>query len=135
MQDINDTEGTFMIDCIGSTKECDISEKIPIQTMYLRSYRVQFNSAIDALANGVIYVDMPCFSSKQMLDTNPDHTNLPILVDNAIVTHAFGKHVPIYMSKVLDQKFKIRFLDASFNVLPATFIRGTLVFSTTKSVG
>lgn len=133
--DIKDAEGTLLIDSTTSTKICNISLKIPQQVIYLRSYRVEFSSSANALSTQIVYVDLPWLSGNQMIDTNPNYTYLPILLDNAQVSFAFGKSIPIYLSSDIPQTFPVRFLDTNFQ--PVTnLVRVSLQFSIQKgSIG
>jgi hypothetical protein len=126
--DIKTAEGTFTIDSTTNTQICDISLKIPQQVIYLRSYRVEFDTQANALATQIIYVDVPWLSGNQLLDTNPGYTYLPILLDNAVVSFTFGKSIPVYLSSDIPQSFPIRFLDTNFQPV-ANLVRVTLQFS------
>jgi len=129
--DIKNAEGTFMIDSTTNTKICNISLKIPQQVIYLRSVRLEFDTAAHALAAAIVYFDAPWLSANQLLDTNPGYVYLPLLVDNLIVTSHFGKNIPVYLSSDIPQVFPVRFLDTTFQPI-SNLVRATLVFSLTK---
>ena len=129
--DTSSAEGTFCIDSTTATKTCTIRFKIPKQVIYLRSYRIQFDTAANALSAAILYMDAPFFSSNQMLDTNLNRTLLPLLLDNAAVTHTFGKSIPIYLNGDIPQTFDISFLNAALGT-PTGFARATLCFSLNK---
>jgi hypothetical protein len=129
--DIKDAQGTFTIDSTTNTKTCNISLRIPQQVIYLRSYRVEFDTQAHALATQIVYVDVPWLSGNQLLDTNPGYVYLPVLLDNAVVSYTFGKSIPVYLSADIPETFPIRFLDTNFQPV-ANLVRITLQFSITK---
>jgi hypothetical protein len=129
--DIKDAQGTLMIDSTTNTKICNISLRIPQQVIYLRSYRVEFDTQAHALAAQIIFMDAPWLSGNQLLDTNPGYVLLPILIDNAVVTFAFGKSIPVYLSSAIPETFPVRFLGTDFQPI-ANLVRISLTFSLNK---
>ena len=129
--DIKSAEGTLMIDVSSNSSVVNISLRIPQQVIYLRSYRVEFDTAAHALASQILYVDLPFLSGNQLLDTNPGRTLLPILLDNAIVSFAYGKDIPVYLSSNIPQTFPVKLYDSSFNLV-SNLVRCSLVFSLQK---
>jgi hypothetical protein len=109
-----------------NVKEARIRTSIPAQTMYLRSYRIEMASSADALNEKVLYLDIPnIFNGHRMLDNNQSGTYLPIFLDNAIVTHVYGKLIPITMTNDLPERFTFRILNSSYspvsNLIHAAF--------------
>ena len=129
--DISKAEGTLSLDTTTNEKICNISLRVPQQTMYLRSYRIEFDTAAHALAAQICYLDAPFLSGNQLIDTNPANIAIPLLLDNSIVTHAFGKSIPIYLSSDIPRVFPIRLLDTNFTPI-ANLVRATIVFSLTQ---
>ena len=120
--------GTFTIDTTTNTKTCNISFKIPQQTIYLRGVRVEFDTAAHALATRIVYIDLPFFSQRFMIDTNPSYTYLPVLLDNAVVTVHWGQDVPITLNDTINERFEMRVLGTDF--LPvANLVSCSLQFS------
>lgn len=78
---------------------------IPSQVLRLRGYRIQYDSAANALADKVIYVELPFISRNQIIDNNVGHIYLPIQLDNAIVTLRDGLDLPILMTESLPERF------------------------------
>lgn len=106
--------GTLSLFTDSNEKAINITLEIPQQTIYLRSYRIEMATAADALAEKVLYLDLPIFNSNKMIDSNVNHMYLPILLDNAVVTHSFGLDIPVAMSGPLSERFKMRLLNSSF---------------------
>ena len=134
--DITKAPGTLMIDVVGNSKVCEISLNIPRQIIYLRSYRIQFDTIENALANPILYIDVPWLSGNQLIDTNPGYVYLPLFVDNAVVTFTFGKSIPVFLSRDIDKTFQIRILDSTFlkYASPSSLKISAIVFSSFISI-
>lgn len=95
------------------------------QTIYLRGYRIELGSAANALAEKVLYLELPIYNVSKMLDANQGFTYLPILLDNAAVTHTYGMDLPISLGRDLQPEFRMRILNGTFtpvaNLVSATF--------------
>ena len=119
--------GTLTLDSLTNTKTMNISFSIPEQTMYLRGFRIEMSSAANALAARIAYIDLPFFSSQQMVDGNVGYTYLPILLDNAACTTHWGMSLPIYLNGDIPPTFTMRVLGTDF--LPiANLVSVTLQF-------
>jgi hypothetical protein len=129
--DISDAQGTFMIDSTTNTKTCNISLKIPQQVIYLRAYRIEFDTTAHALATQILFLDAPWLSSNQLIDTNPNYIALPLFLDNAAVSFTFGKSIPVFLSSDIPQTFDVRFLGTDFQPV-ANLVRVSLQFSLHK---
>jgi len=98
-----------------NTKEMNLLVSIPAQTMYLRSYRVEMTSAGAAKAARILYLDIPnIYNGHRVIDNNVGRVFLPIFLDDASVTHVYGKQIPISMTNSLPERFTIRVLDSTF---------------------
>ena len=111
--------------------ELSITYNIPIQTIYLRGYRIEMSSAANALSEKVLYLELPIYQSSKMIDNNPGVTLLPILLDNTAVSHTFGMDLPITMSHDLYPVFRMRILNSSF-VPVSNLVHASFQFSLTK---
>lgn len=115
-----DIEGTLMLHTDSSTKLIDLAVSIPIQTMYLRKYRVQMKDDATAIANPIIYLDIPrVYNVSKMVDSNIGHIYLPILLNDLETTLCHHTEIPISMNHTLHDKFVIRVLGQNFEPLPA----------------
>jgi len=92
----------------------NIALDIPAQTLILRSYRVQMDSATNALAKRVIYVDLPIVSRNQVLDNNVGHVYLPLSLENAEVTLQSSLELPIYMTDHLSERFTMNLWEVNW---------------------
>jgi len=106
--------GTLTLVTDTNVKELSISYTIPIQTMYLRGYRLQLLSAANAEAEKILYIELPIFNTSKMIDANPGVTLLPIMLDNAAVTNYHGLDIPISLGSELPPRFTMRVLNGSF---------------------
>ena len=71
--------------------------------MTLDFVRVQYDTSANAIARGVLYLDVPWLSSDQLNDDKV-HFNLPILLDGAVVTFT-EMNIPIYLSSAIPNNF------------------------------
>ncbi len=118
--------GTLFLTTTTNEAEMNIAYDIPAQTIYLRGYRVEFDTAAHALTEGVVYLEIPnIYSISKMIDNNVGHVYLPIMLDNAAVTNWHGMDIPISMAHHLPERFTIRILSGSFvpvsNLVRASF--------------
>ena len=118
--------GTLFLTTDSNVKEMNIALDIPAQTIYLRGYRIEMGSAANALTEKILYLDIPnIYNGNKMLDNNLNMTYLPIMLDNAAVTHTYSMDIPISMSHHLPEKFTMRVLNGSFvpvdNLVSASF--------------
>lgn len=123
--------GLLTLDTTSNDSVQNITYDIPPQTIYLRSYRVELTTSADALAERVLYLDLPIYNVSKMLDTNQGHTYLPIILDNAKVTVHYGLDLPISMGTELKPEFRMRILNSSF-VPVSNFVSATFQFSMTQ---
>jgi hypothetical protein len=113
---VNSSSGTYVT---GST--------IKSQVLTLQNVRVQFASAAEALAAGVIYLDVPWLNSNHLVDGLLNLYLLPIPLDNAICTQ-YTCNIPISMSDDADTAFKFRIVDSTGSP-PTGFSNITLQFT------
>ncbi len=125
------TPGILTLDATSNVQNFNIALDIPKQVMTLRSVRVQMSSQANALAARILYVDLPFLSGNQVLDGNVGQVYLPIFLDNAEVTFAYGKEMAIYMNDYLPSKFTMRCLGTDFKPI-ANLVSCSLTFSLEK---
>lgn len=126
-----DTPSVLTLDTTTNVTRFRINNKIPIQTIILESIRVEYDTAPHALAAGVIYVDLPFLSSYQLND-GTQFFNLPIFLDNAVVTLEQVR-VPIYLTKNIPEDFTMSVRDSAGALLAGGFARISLQFSYSKT--
>ena len=107
-------------------KEINLAVEIPAQVIYLRAYRIEMDSAANALTEKILYLEIPnIYNSNKMIDSNVGQTYLPIFLDNATVTLTYGRDIPIAMTNHIPARFTIRVLNSSFvpvsNLVSAAF--------------
>ena len=116
------------------TETVNISVKIPRQVITLVGVRAQFASAADALTARLLYVDIGgLFTYQSLVDNNPSYTLLPIKLDNAIVTMSDGLDLPVYLSKMVPERFNVTVYNAAFGT-PANLTNLYLEFKTSHGV-
>lgn len=118
--------GTLTLITDSNIKEMNIALDIPAQTIYLRGYRVEMDSAATALATKILYLEIPnIYNINKMIDNNVGYVFLPIMLDNAAVTNIHGMDIPVSMAHHLPERFTIRILDSTFtpvaNLVSAAF--------------
>lgn len=91
----------------------NITYDIPIQVLRLRAYRIQIDSAANALSKKLLYLELPIYNVSKLIDGNQGYTLLPILLDNAAVTLRDGLDKPINMGSQLHPSFRMRILEDS----------------------
>lgn len=102
--------GILTLTATSNSTNLSINNRIPIQTIVLREVRVEYNNGggsgtASALAQRVIYIDLPFLSTDQLTD-NTAFFNLPIALDNALVTIK-QLETPVYLNKAIDTEFKM----------------------------
>jgi hypothetical protein len=126
--------GILTLTSTTNTKVMNISLDIPIQTIRFKSYRVQFDTAANALAAKVLYVELPFISGNQVLDNNLGFVYLPIPVDNAVVTLETSIDLPILLTEHIPQSFTMNIRDGpgSSFALASNLVHITLQFELFK---
>jgi hypothetical protein len=136
---ITEVQGFFTIDLKNATAgtttidtTTNISYRIPKdQVIRLRGYRVQMTSQANALAKRILYIDVPWISSAQVIN-NSGVSGIPIELDNAVVTIRDSLNKPVYLTRPIEQNFKIRVLNDTGS--PEVEVANiTLQFETEKS--
>ncbi len=122
--------GSLTLFTNSNTKQINITLDIPAQTIRLIAYRIEMDDATAALANPIIYLEIPrIYNSSKMLDHNPNITLLPIFLDNAKVTLQTGVNFPISMAHHLPETFTMRILNSSFAPI-SNFVNASFQFET-----
>lgn len=103
--ELHEAPGILTIDSTTPQKIVEQNNRIPIQTIRLVGYRIEMNSAANALAQQMIYLDVPFLSSAQLTDGTA-FFNYPFYLDNAIVTLQ-DKNVNVYLKEPIKEKFKM----------------------------
>jgi len=129
---IQSSDGLFTIRTSSSTGTYTIHNTIPTQTLVLKSVRVQFTSAAEALTAGVIYFDAPWLNSNHLVDGLSNLYTLPIPLDNQICT-IYTCDIPVAMSKDILESFTYRIITSS-GVAPTGFSNICLQFSYSNSL-
>lgn len=108
--------GTLFLHITTNSEVVDITNDIPTQTLYLRGYRIELSSAANALTEKVLYLgfEPSIYNGNKMIDNNVGQVYLPLMLDNAAVTHTYGMDIPIPMGVHLPQKFKLTLYNGSF---------------------
>lgn len=123
---IVESPSVLTLDTTSNSTTFTINNKVPIQTLTLEQVRVQYDSAAEAVTAGVIYVDIPFFSSDNLND-GTNYFNLPILLDNNVVTLQ-QTNIPVHLSRKIEEKFVMSVRDASGTLVAGGFARITLQF-------
>ena len=119
--------GTLFIHMTSNTQVLDITNDIPLQTIFLRGYRIELSSAANALAEKVLYLGFEpnIFNGDKMMDTNKYQVKLPIMLDNAAVTHTYSMNIPVPMTAHIPMNFRATLYDGTFqpvaNLVSASF--------------
>lgn len=104
---LNDAAGTI------SARPLNMTYKIPQQRLRLRGYRVHIDTAANALASGVLYIDLTdssgstILSYNHMIDNNPNTILFGLPLDNAIITNRDSLDKVLFMSKPGDINLKL----------------------------
>lgn len=84
----------------------DIHRRIPKQTILLKAVRVEMTSAANALAQQIVYIDLPFLNSYSLVDGISYMSRLPILLDNAAVT-VRDMNVHLDLDSAIEPRFKM----------------------------
>lgn len=84
----------------------NIQKTIDPQTVILRGYRVECDTAAHALAQQIIYVDFPWLGGYSLTDGITYMSRLPILLDNAIVSLKCEMTTPLRLSNQIPSQFQ-----------------------------
>lgn len=124
--------GTFFIDSTTTNPEntpYTIQNLIPIQDLKLVSYRIQFDSAENAVTQGQIWVDLPFFSVDHLVDNNGNNNGrLPLTLSNNVVTHEKCSDFTINMSVPAQKNGYMRIYGDDGNLLTSNLVRVGLTF-------
>jgi hypothetical protein len=108
------TRGLLTLDTTTNVTDFNISLEVPLQTIILRSYRVQFNTAGIALGKRIIYVSMPFLSGNQLIDGNPGFVMIPLPLENTAVTLESSLELPIYLSSSIPRNFTMSVYNSDY---------------------
>jgi hypothetical protein len=114
---IDYSPGILTLTSASSSSVLNIELNIPSQVLHLRGYRVEYDTAANALADRIIYVELPFLSRNQIIDNNIGRVYLPIQLDNAVVTLRDGLDLQILMTESLPERFHMNVYDSSFNLV------------------
>ncbi len=96
-----------------SERAVSISYKVPKQVLRLKGYRVRMDTANDALASGILGIDITTSSGSSIISSNHMITNIqnrpiyPLALDNAIITNRDGLEKILFMSRDAEEDLKI----------------------------
>ncbi len=103
----NDAAGTI------NARDINMTYKIPQQRLRLRGYRIHLEAAADALASGVLYIDITnsagktILSSNHLIDNTPNTLYFSLPLDNAIITNKDSLDKVLYMSRFANEDLKL----------------------------
>lgn len=129
---INTSDGLFTFRTASSSGTYSIHNRIPAQTMTLKSVRVQFDTTANALAAQVLYLDVPWLNSNHLVDGLSNLYLLPISVDYLVCT-LYTCDIPVQMSIDMPETFSYRIV-TSAGAAAAGFAGMTLQFSYSSSI-
>lgn len=110
----SETPGLLTLFGTSSTTTINLSNKVPQQIIYLVGYRVEMTDATAALANPILYIDLPWLSGgSQMIDQISGRSLLPIMLDNAKVTNWQGLNKPVYIKEDIQNNFDMNVRDSN----------------------
>lgn len=125
--DIQSAAGVFTIHATSNSVSVNTHATIPRQTIRLKNVRVEMTSASVALSEKVLYVDLPFLSASQLIDHRENLYQLPILLDNAIVTN-YQTDLPLHLLSDVQERFRIIVRNES-GALVSNLVSITLQFS------
>lgn len=126
--EIHNAPGVLTLDTTENSTRFSINNRIPAQTIVLRQVRVQFDTQGNALTQGIVYVDLPFLSSTQLTD-GTNFFNLPVLLDNAVVTLK-DLEIPVYLTEAIEEDFTMDVRNADGSLVNNTQLaRITLQFT------
>ena len=102
---MNQSQGILTLTSSSPSVQLNTELNIPIQTIRLTGYRVEYNLASNALADQILYIELPFLSRNQIIDNNIGYVYLPIQLDNAIVTIQSGMSRPILLTSAIPERF------------------------------
>lgn len=102
---VNQAHGILTLTSSSNSVQLNTELNIPIQTIRLTGYRVQYDTALNALNDKIIYVELPFLSRNQIIDNNVGRVYLPIQLDNAVVTIQSGMSRPILLTEAISERF------------------------------
>ncbi len=97
--------GTLVLPTLTATKRFTLAQSIPLQVLYLESYRVQVTDSAAALAIKEVMIDLPFLSRNQFIDDLPSRTYIRLFLDGSAVTNASGKNEPINLGTDISEDF------------------------------
>lgn len=107
-----------------------IGTRIPAQTIRLKGYKVQMDSAPNALAQGEVYLQVPWLGSSNLIDGRSFAYQLPLVLDNAVVTIQSGLDVPLQLISDIESVFRASLHNRDGSAVdPAKVLKVTLYFS------
>lgn len=108
---IDFSPGVLTLTATTASSNLNIELNIPAQVLHLKGYRVEYDSTANALADRVIYIELPFISRNQIIDNNVGKVYLPIMLDNALVTLRDGLDLQVLMpGEALHERFEMRVL-------------------------
>lgn len=126
MGDITEAPGILTIDSGSNSSTLSLKNQIPQQVMRLKRVRLEMSSAATALAQKIVYVDLPFLSNQQLIDGVNGRFYLPILLDNAAVT-SYTCDLPIYMSRHVHDTIELNVRSADGSLV-SNFVHVALQF-------
>ncbi len=99
-ESINGTTNT------GYTGVIDIHARIPKQTVILKTVRVEMTTTAEALAERIVYIDLPFLNSYCLKDGVSYMSRLPVALDNNVVTLK-DVNVPLSLDSSIESKFRM----------------------------
>lgn len=97
--------GLLTIHLTSSQQSVELPYNIPDQKFFKLKYiRVEYDTAANALADKLIFVDLPFLSKSQLIDNVSKQGRLPILLENNAVTYE-DLDIDIQLSKNIEYKF------------------------------
>ena len=106
--------------------------RIPAQTMILKSVRAEFDTTANALSCQALYVDFPWLNSNHLIDSLANLYSLVVPVDNLVCT-LYTCEIPVQMSTEITESFNYRIVNSS-GAAPTGFVGLILQFSYDSSI-
>lgn len=127
MNDLQTASGLLTIHATSNNANINLHTVVPKQTIHLKNVRIEMTSASVALSEKMVYVDLPFLSGDQLIDHRDNLFNLPLPLDNAIVTH-FQTDIPLHLMKEIPERFQMIVRNEAGNLI-SNLVSITLQFA------